>query len=210
MNHFPIFGLESLAKTLAFALALQLAGAPALAQTLPTAINIVVVQGEGATGPVRQQPKTLPAVRIVDEKQAPVSGAAVVFTLPTEGATGEFSNGSKTLMMVTDAQGIASAKGLRFNQIPGKVPINVSASYKGLTARADIMQVSEAPAGYKPSSSGGHTGRIVAILAVLAAGGAGAAIYATHKNGSTPTTPTVPTVQPIGITPGTGTLAPPH
>jgi len=211
MNQPLIFGTHAIVKSLALALTLHLAGFSAPAQTLPTALNIVVLDGEGATGPVRQRPSHVPVVRVVDENQKPVSGATVVFTLPTEGATGEFPKGNKTLMVLTDSQGVATAQGLRFNDIPGKVPINVNVSYKGLTARSNIMQLSQAPAGYKPGGgSGGHTGKIIAILAVIGAGGAGAALIATHKNGSSSATTPVPTVQPIGITPGTGTLAPPH
>lgn len=189
-------------------LVLQLIGMPVKGQALPTALNIVVVEGEGATGPVRQHAPHIPVVRVLDEKQSPVSGASVVFTLPTEGATGVFGNGSKTLMVTTDQQGTASAQGLRFTEIPGKVPVNVNVSYKGLTARTIITEMSEAPAGYQPGK-GGHKGLIVALLVVLAAGGGAGAYLALRKNGTmAPTTPAGP--QPIGITPGTGTLAPPH
>ena len=134
----------------------------------------------------------------------------MVFTLPTEGPTGAFPNGAKTLMVQTNAQGTATAEGLRFNQLPGKVPVNVNVSFKGLTAHSSITQTSVAPAGYKPSG-GGHTGRTVAILLLLAAGGAGGAVYATHKSSNPAATVTTPPgPQPIGITPGTPTLSPPN
>ena len=169
----------------------------------------VAVEGEGATGPVRERPSHVPVIRVADEKEKPVSGLAVVFTLPTEGATGAFPNGAKTLMVMTDAEGTATAQGFRFNQIPGKVQMNVNVSYKGLTARAYITQTSVAPAGYKPSK-GGHTGLLIAILAVAAAGGAGGAYFATHKSGTTTPSTTITGPLPISLTPGTGTLAPPH
>jgi hypothetical protein len=209
MNHHPIFGFQTLAKALSFALAVQLTGIPALGQTIPTALNIVVVEGEGDTGPVRQRPNHVPVIRVVDENEKPVSGAAVVFTLPTEGSTGVFPNGAKTLMVLTDASGEATAQGLRFNQLPGKVPVNINVSYKGLTAHTNVTQTSVAPAGYKPGGTG-HTGRLVTILVIVAAGGAGGAVYATRKS-SNPTTAVTPAgPQPIGITAGTATLAPPH
>jgi hypothetical protein len=133
----------------------------------------------------------------------------VVFTLPTEGATGEFGNGSKTLTVLTDSEGVAVAQGLRFNQIPGKVPVHVNVSYKGLTARTNITQIVVAPPGYKPGGGGG-SGKVIAIVAALAAAGAGGAFYALRSSGKTTSTtaPTAPAA--IGITPGTGTLAPPH
>jgi len=210
MNHRLRFNFHQPAKTLAFALVLQLSCIPVPGQTLPTELRILAVAGEGASGPVRQRPAQLPVIRVIDEKESPIAGAAVVFTLPTEGATGEFPNGSKTMMVLTDAHGMASAQGLRFNQFPGKVPINISVSYKGLTARGLITQVSVAPAGYKPGS-GSHTGRLIAILAVVAAGGAAGAFLGMRGNNAPAATSSTPAgPQPIGITPGTPTLAPPH
>jgi hypothetical protein len=203
-------GSRLLARGIAFLLVIQLAAAPINAQTLPTALHLVTVRGEGATGRVQQRASQEPAVCVVDENEKPVSGVAVAFTLPTEGATGSFGNGSKTLTLITDSSGLASAQGLRFNQIPGKVPVHVNASYKGLTARTTITQVSEAPAGYKPGGGGG-SGKVIAILAVIAAAGGGGAYYALSQNKSVPPSAN-PSAPPsaIGITPGTGTIAPPR
>lgn len=187
---------------------LLVAQRPMDAQTLPTSLQIITVKGEGVAGRVQQRAMQEPVVRVVDENDKPIAGAAVVFTLPTEGATGAFGNSSKTLTLVTDASGVASAQGLRFNQIPGKVPVHVNASYKGLTARNIITQFSEAPAGYKPG--GGH-GKVIAILGIIAAAGAGGAYYAISQNKPSPSTPPPPAgPPPIGITPGTGTIAPPR
>ena len=207
MDHSLIVGPAWLTKAVVLALVMQLAGTPLNAQTLPTAIQIVTVQGEGASGSIRQRPSEEPTVRVVDESGKPVAGAAVVFTLPTEGATGSFGNNSKTLTLVTDANGSATGQGLRFNQIPGKVPLHVNASYKGLTARTTITQISQAPEGYKP----GGRGKVIAILGILAAAGAGGAYYALNQNKSTtPPAPTPPGPSPIGITTGVGTIAPPR
>lgn len=194
-----------------FALVLQLGGGLAVAQSIPTMLNIVVVQGDGAMGQVGRRASHDPIVRIVDEKQSPVSGAAVVFTLPTEGASGSFANGSKTLTVVTDAAGVATAKGLRFNGIPGKVPIHLNASYKGLGANASMMLITEAPAGYKAKNGGRGHGKLVAVVLVLAGGAAasGAVLATRSSNPSTPSSIPAPPAA-IGITPGTGTLTPPR
>jgi hypothetical protein len=207
-QHF-IFGSKIPARHLALVLAVQLAGPFAHGQGVPKAITISTIQGEGAIGRVQQRATLDPVVRVLDEKETPISGAAVVFTLPTEGATGGFGNGQKTVTIVTDREGIAAAHGLRFNQVPGKVPIHVSVSYKGLTARTNISQVSEAPAGYKPARGGG-SGKVLAIVAVLAAGGAAGALFAAQKSGgSTPAAnPAAPAA--ISLAPGAGTLAPPR
>jgi len=205
---YSIVGLRVLVRSLAIMLAAQLPGAPQT-QPPPTTLSVIVVRGDGATGRIRQRSGQDPAVRILDENDKPVAGAAVVFTLPTEGATGAFGNGSKTLMVLTDHDGMAPAQGLRFNQVPGKVQVHVNVSYKGLTARTNISQVSDAPAGYRPGKGGG-SGKMVAILALLAAGGAGGAYYAMHggSGAASAAGPAAPTA--IGLTPGTGTLGPPR
>jgi hypothetical protein len=180
-------------------------------QTLPTALNVEVIQGEGSTNRVNSRAAQDPAVRVSDENNQPLSAAAVVFTLPTEGATGSFSNGSKTLTVMTDSQGVATAQGLRLNAIPGKVQMHITASYKGLSTRTNITLFTDAPAGYvAPSGHGGGHGKVIAILVIIGAAGAGGAYYATHSSSSSPAAATVTATPAIGITAGNGSIAPPH
>jgi hypothetical protein len=204
MNILLKYGTKSLALGLSFLAAFP----PLPAQTLPTELNIVVVEGEGATNNVRERVAREPAVRVEDENHKPIPGAAVVFTLPTEGATGEFSNGGKSLTMITDSQGRAAAQSLRLNQIAGKMPIHVNASYRGLTARTSITQFSVLPPGAKASSGGGSHRGLIAVLVVLGAAAAGGGAYfATHKNPNSGTVAVAAAaVAPIGIVPGTGTI----
>src|SRR5689334_10715340 len=105
-------------KSLAILLSILIAFPALQAQSLPTELNIVVVEGEGATNNVRQRVARDPLVRVEDENHKPVAGAAVVFTLPTEGATGEFANGAKSVTVVTDRSGMAAAQGLKLNPFP--------------------------------------------------------------------------------------------
>jgi hypothetical protein len=208
--------LKNWTKSLALGLCFLICIPPVHAQALPTELNIVVVEGEGATNNVRQRVAREPIVQVEDENHKPIAGAVVVFTLPTEGATGQFANGGKSLTVVTDNQGRAVAQGLRLNQVAGKVPIHVNASYRGLTARTTIEQVSVLPPGAKPSSStgggsGSHAG-LIALVVVLGAAAAGAGAYfgaRASSNTVTPATPP-PTVTPIGITAGTGTIVGGH
>jgi hypothetical protein len=205
---------QGLAKAISIALTyhviFQLAVPSGWAQTLPTELNIIVVEGEGATNKTRQRASQDPVVRIEDESHQPISGAVVVFTLPTEGPTGEFGNGHKTMTVTTGAEGRAAAQGLKLNPIPGKLPIHVSVSYRGLSARANITQFNEGPP-VTAKSGGGGNGKIVAVLVIVGgAAGAGAAFALRGKNNSTPTTPAVPAITPIGITPGAGSITGPH
>jgi hypothetical protein len=162
----------------------------ALAQAVPARIDIVVMEGEGVTSYIRQRVTRDPVVKVEDDDHRPVAGAAVSFALPVSGTTGEFASGSKTLTVMTDSNGLAAARGLRTNEVPGRLQIYVTASYQGLRARALVNQVVEAPAGTRlpppelqTSKSGGKWKWI--LLGVAAAGGAGAGIYfGTHKSDS--------------------------
>ena len=203
--------LEYWTKSLALALSFLITFPPLHAQALPTELNIVVAEGEGAINNVRQRAAREPVVRVEDENHKPIAGAAVVFTLPTEGATGEFSNGAKSLTIMTDGQGRATAQSLRMNQVAGKIPIHVNVSYRGLTARTSITQFSVLPPGAKASSSKGGHGGLIAVLVVIGAAAAGGGAYFATRNSNSATTVTPPpTVTPIGITAGTGTIVGGH
>jgi hypothetical protein len=182
---------------------------PARSQgTLPTQLNLIVVSGDGTINNVRQPSVKEPVIRVEDEGHKPVVGAAVVFTLPTEGATGTFSNGAKSLMVTTDGRGEAKAQGLKINRTNGKLPIHISASYRGLSARTIITQFNEGGVEATTRSGGGGHGVLIGVLvAVGAAAAGGGAYFATRKSNknSTPVGPGGAT--PIGISPGTGSIA---
>lgn len=193
-------GLKSpLSSGLCMVLSFGMALPPAIAQNVPANISLQVVEGEGATNSARQRVSRDPVVKLEDDDHRPVAGAAVVFSLPVSGASGEFLNGSKNLTAVTDENGLASAHGLKTNDTPGKMQIYVSASYRGRRARTLINQFVESAPGVRTrgpelrtSSSGGKWKWIV--LGVAAAGGAGAGMYFKNRN-STP--------QSISISAGT-------
>jgi hypothetical protein len=153
----------------------------ALAQSLPARINIVVVEGEGATSTVRQRVSHDPVVMIEDDDHRPITGAVVVFALPVSGTSGEFSNGSRNLTLVTDKSGLAAAHGIKTNEIPGKLQIYVTASYHTLRSRTLINQLVEAAPGAKvrgPELQTSKSGKWKwVLLGVAAAGGAGAGVY---------------------------------
>jgi hypothetical protein len=60
------------------------------------ALNIIVVEGEGAINNVRQRTAREPIVQVEDENHRPVAGAVVVFTLPSQCAGGAFAGGAQT------------------------------------------------------------------------------------------------------------------
>jgi hypothetical protein len=200
---------RALAVALSLSIYAQLVAPPVLAQNPPAEINIVVVNGEGAINNVGQRSTRDPAIRVEDESHKAVVGAAVVFSLPTDGASGEFGNGSKTLIVTTDPRGQATATNLKVNQVPGKLQIHVSASYKGRTARTNITQFSMSVPGKRSGGSG--SGKTLLILLAVAGAAAAGGVLATSGKGSNPasTTPT-PTLTPISITPGPGAIGGPR
>jgi len=155
-------------------------------------INIVVVEGEGATISSHQRPSKDPVVKVEDDDHQPLANVVVVFTLPLSGPSGEFPNSSKTLTVVTDKSGLATAHGLRANEVPGKLQIYVTASFHGLRARNLINMTVEVPPGAKVpaptlqthKSSGKWKWVVLGIVAAGAAGGG--AYYYTTRNSSSP------------------------
>jgi hypothetical protein len=182
---------------------------PARAQA-PMVLNIVIVEGEGAINNVKQRVNRDPIVQVEDENHRPIAGAAVVFFLPDQGASGTFVNASRTLTVTTNAQGRAVATGIRPNNINGPMQIRVTASYQGQTASSVINQtnVNGGAAGGGGGAAGGgmSTGAKVAIiLVIVGAAAAGGAIAATRGGGSS--TPAAPAG--IAITAGTPSVGAP-
>jgi hypothetical protein len=171
-----------------------------LSPNVPGRINIIVVEGEGVTGAVRQRALHDPVVMIEDDDHRPIAGAVVVFGLPVSGTSGEFSNGTKNLMLMTDQSGRAIAHGLKANEVPGKLQINVMASYHALRARTMINQRIEGRPGgngsgqeLQASKSDGKWKWVV--LGVAAAGGAVAGVhFGTRTASSSPVSISTSTV----------------
>lgn len=179
--------------------------APGQEQPAPK-LNIVIVDGEGAINNIRQRTAREPIVQVEDENHRPIAGAAVVFTLPSNGAGGVFADGSQTFTTVTDAQGRAVASGLKPNQIAGRVEIRVNASSQGRTGRAVITQtnVLGAKAGHISSKAA-----IIAAVAAAALAGIVCAFACSGGGGSSSSSSTTSTPGTV-ITPGGGTVGPPR
>lgn len=166
-------GLFSLTAALAVALGLfatALKSAPQVPQA-PTAaegaakLRIVILEGEGAVNNIRQRTARDAVVKVVDENDRPVGGVVVTFTMPLRGAGGTFANGARSVTMLTNPQGVATATGVAPNAATGEFGIQVNASYQGQTASTTIAQANVAGA-----AAGVSTGVVVGIIAGIAAG----------------------------------------
>ncbi|HKX00281.1 MAG TPA: hypothetical protein VJN43_21250 [Bryobacteraceae bacterium] len=195
--------MRILAVVLSGLLVFELMPPPALAQAEPAKLNLVIVEGEGAINNIRQRTAREPIVQVEDENHKPIAGAAVVFLLPNQGASGTFTGGSRTLTTTTDAQGRAVARGFHPNNVKGQLNMRVTASYQGKVANATITQTNVATA-VAGAAAAGISAKLIAVLAIAGAAAAGGAIAATRGGGSsTPTTTAT-------ISPGTGTVGAPH
>ena len=197
----PIFSL-----LLCILVGLPQSGPAAAAQEgpAPVKLNIVIVEGEGAINNIKQRTAREVIVQVEDENRRPVAGAAVLFMLPDSGAGGVFTNGTRTLQVVTDSQGRAAASGLRVNNVQGKFQIQVQASYEGVTATTSVTQVN---AVITAAAAGGISGKLIAILAVVGGAAAGGLYAATRSGGESPSTP-APT--PTTITTGAPSVGGPQ
>jgi len=185
---------RTLAVLLACLISMPLTAQMQATSAAPTQINILILEGEGAINNVRQRVAREAMVQVEDENHKPVAAAAVTFFLPGDGASGVFSNGARSITVLTDEQGKAAVHGIRLNKVPGKMRIRVQASFQGLTNNAVITQTSVLGAAV---AGGAISGKLLAIILIGAAGAAtGGALIATSGGSTSPTavTPGTPTV----------------
>jgi hypothetical protein len=179
------------------------------AQNAGPALNIVIVEGDGAINNVRQRTAREPIIQVEDENHKPVAGAAVVFALPGQGAGGTFAGGAHTLSVVTDSQGRAVARGFHPNNVQGQYQIHITASNNGQTATANISQSNAlAAAGAGTAAAAGISGKLIAVIVIVAAAAAaGGAYAATHSGGSSSSSSA--TASLVTISAGTGVVGAP-
>jgi hypothetical protein len=202
--------MRTLALLLAGILALPLSPL-AFAQDAPARLNLIVVEGDGAINNIRQRTAREPIVQVEDENHKPVAGAAVVFSLPSQGAGGTFANGAHSLTVMTDSQGRAVAHGLKPNNVHGQYQIRVNASHNGQNASTTISQ-SNAVVGAAAGTvaAAGISTKLIIVLAVVGAAAAGGAVYATHNGGNNNNSTIAAGPSLVTVTPGTGAVGPPR
>jgi cell division protein FtsN len=143
-------------------------------------LKLLVLAGDGAINNIKQRVARDPVVQVTDENDRPIAGVAITFALPDRGASGVFANGARSMTILTDAQGTASAVGLTPNAVAGDLPIQVSASYQGQTASAVITQTNAIAAG------AGMSAATIGIIGAVVAGAAVGAALALSGGDSTP------------------------
>jgi hypothetical protein len=172
----------------------------------PKALQITILEGEGALNNIRQRTAREPIVQVEDENHKPVAGVLILLSIRpgASGAGGDF-NGQPTLSLRTDANGRATLKGFHPNKNEGELAIVVVATLLSLRAEAIIHQQNVLgaaeesnsqsqqpnPSNSGPSNSAGNsTGsstrhRIVkwTLISAGVAGGIVAVVLLTHNSG---------------------------
>jgi hypothetical protein len=174
----------------------------------PIGLKITIVEGDGAINNITEGRARDPVVRITDDDNKPLAGVAVTFLLPDLGAGGSFPTGSSVTVTTGDI-GLATARGLRPNNVAGQFQIRVTASYRSQVARTSITQTNAAPASavIKKSNS-----KWIALVAIIGGGAAAGAALALSGGGSSSPgggTPPPSSRPPTTIAPGGGTFGPP-
>jgi hypothetical protein len=154
------------------ALALGMVGA---AGAQPSALKIVVLEGEGAVNIIQQKTAVRPLIEVRDRNNLPVAGASVTFTIGGGAPGAAFAGGAQTITVTTNAAGQAAASGL--NAVSsGAFKIEVHAAFQGQVATAAISQTnfaSAAAAGQAAAGAGSGSTAGVSGGATGAAGGGG-------------------------------------
>jgi hypothetical protein len=176
-------------------------------------LTIKIIEGEDGVNIIQKKSAVKPVVQVVDKNNLPVGGATVVFALPSSGASASFAGGTKTLTVITNAAGRATASSMT----PvgnGTFNISVTANFQGQVGTATLAQtnyltVEAAQAAGVPSSAIAGAGAGVggglstaAIVGIVAGVAAAAAAVAVSKSGGEPK-------GTIGIG-GSPTLGPPR
>jgi hypothetical protein len=175
------------------------ATASSQAQATSPAITIRFVEGQGAINNVNRGTAFEPVVEVLDGQGLPVKDAAVTFTLPAVGPGGTFPDGGKLLIVQTDENGRATARGMRPNRLSGQFEIRVTANYKGQSATSVLTQTNAAPSTSEHSSA-----RKWAIILGIVGGAAVAGVVAATSGGGSSAPATSTAAPPAGtVTPGT-------
>jgi hypothetical protein len=179
-----------------------------LPATPPIGLKINIVEGDGAINNITEGRARDPIVKVTDDDNKPIAGAAVTFLLPDLGAGGTFPTGA-SVTVTTGDDGVATARGLRPNNVAGQFQIRVTASYRSLVARASITQTNAAPASATIKKS---NAKWIALIAIIGGGAAAGAALGLSGGSNSPGgggTPPPATRPPTTVAPGGGVFGAP-
>ena len=160
-------------------------------------LNLRVSEGEGATYATGSRATRGITVEITDELARPVSGATVSFVLPDTRPTGVFTNGGRTEVAISSAEGRASVWGMQWDKAAGDVEVRITAA-KGSVRAGTVVRIhlaEAAPGASREGSSHRLRNYLIIAGAVVAAAAAGAALggHGSEASSAAPT-PSAPVI----------------
>jgi hypothetical protein len=180
--------------------------AQAVASTAP-ALKIVILEGEDVSNNIKERTAREPIIQVEDENHKPVAGAAVLFSIDSQGghAGASFLHAAKTFAGQTDENGRIVARGYHPNTHTGQFHINVTASKGNLTTHTTISQSNITAAAAAAATTAGITGFVATHVVLVSLVGAVAVVGGVVAGG-------IVTVSGGGtaIAPGTGTVGAPQ
>lgn len=154
----------------------------------PAALKLTLVEGEGAVYPAGSRATRGVTVKVTDESGRPVEGAAVSFSLPSDGPGGVFASGARTEAATTHADGEASAWGMQWNRMPGSFGILITAvkgaARGGVTCSQSLAAAAAPDPRQSRAGAGNHKWLWITLAVVAGAAGAGVATTAGGKTSS--------------------------
>lgn len=145
-------------------------------------LQLRVVEGEGVSYRIGTRATRGLTILVTDEAGRPVDMASVTFRLPDEGASGTFSSGSRTEMVITGPDGRASVWGMQWNKTPGSVEIRIGAAKEharaGLVSTLFLSDNIAPKAGGEGVFAASHGGHKWLWISALATGAAAGGVYA--------------------------------
>ncbi len=132
-----------------------------LAQDAPQspALRIVVLVGENAVNVIKKSTVVMPVVQVLDQSGKPVVGAEVTFFAPADGASVQFTDGSRSATITTDVDGKASlVGGVAIGA--GDFEYKVTALFHDQRATVSIKQTNVTSQGQSGGASA-HSSRLV-------------------------------------------------
>jgi hypothetical protein len=145
-------------------------------------LNIRILEGQGQKYALGSRATRGAMVEITDDLGKPVEGATVTFRLPDQGAGGVFSNGSKTEVAASRANGHVQVWGMEWNRTPGPFEMRITAAKGDAHAGTILLSLAEAGETSPPKAvSSGHFGHKWLWVALGVGAAAGAAVVNTTR-----------------------------
>ena len=173
----------------------------------PTRLKLNIIAGQGAVNNIGMRVAAQPGVEVLNENNAPVAGAEVVFLAPVEGPTVIGFGASRSQTVKTDAKGQAHASGFLPNLQAGPFRILVRVT-SGSDIAEGVVNQSNGQGPNGNAKAGSNRKMILTVVAVAAAIAVVGGVAATR--GSNSSTAAAAAKKPVGIGAGPITVGGPR